>query len=184
MNEFRNNKITGVVGGIEFAPDYKSSRRKFIKSAGIGAGSLLLASQLDCGGQSVSGTVTLITGGVSELKLLFPSNPLLDKIVKLATDFNADWVAGKFDSARTFFENLDSTVQQVIGDLGVTASPRVKLLLASLGIAVRIIASLIGEQATPAAVRAASDAAPQAVSRIKELSNAADAERILSAVKH
>jgi hypothetical protein len=61
----------------------------------------------------------------------------LDKIVKLAESFNADWTAGKFDSARAVFESLDSAVQQVISDLNINASPQAKLLLASVGIGVR-----------------------------------------------
>lgn len=160
------------------------TRRTFLKGAGMGAGSLILASQLDCGGKSVSGTVSLISGAVSELRLLYPNLPILDKIVKLATDFNTDWVAGKFDTARTFFENLDTSVQQVITDLGVTASTRAKLLLASVGIAVRTIAALISEQgqSQPGAMKTASAAAPATMNRVRQLSNAADADWILKAV--
>jgi len=161
------------------------NRRTFIGTGAVGVASIAVTSQINCGGKSVSGTVTLITGAITELKLLFPSASALDKIIKLATDFNADWVAGKFDSARTFFENLDLTVQQVMNDLGVSASPRAKLLLASVGIAVRVIASLISEQgaAEPRAARAAGAQAPATVSRVKQLSNAADADTILKAVQ-
>ena len=161
------------------------NRRKFISGTAAGAGAVLVTSQLGCGGKSVSGTVTLITGAINELKILFPNVSALDKIIKLATDFNDDWVAGKFDSARTFFENLDTTAQQVITDLGLNASTRVKLLLASVGIAVRVIASLISEQGqqTPGAMITAQGTAPKTVSRVKSLSNAADADWILKAVQ-
>lgn len=161
------------------------NRRTFLQTGAVGGGSALLLSQLDCGGKSVSGTVTLITGGITELKLIYPNLSILDKIVSLANDFNKDWVAGEFDSARTFFENLDSTVQQVITDLGINASPRAKLLLASLGIAVRVIASLISEQGQQAGVVAMADAAaPKTANRVKQLANPAEADWILKAVMH
>jgi hypothetical protein len=159
------------------------NRRNFIQGAGIGVASVIVVESVGCGGKSISGTVTLITGAISELKLLYPNLPVLDKIVKLSESFNADWVAGKFDTARTFFESLDTTVLQVMNDLGVNASPRAKLLLSTVGIAVRVIASLIAEQgqaAGPQAIRAAGKTAD----RIKQLSNAAEADWILRAVKH
>ena len=166
------------------------NRRNFIQTtalvtSGTIAGMAFTAPS--CGGKSVSGTVTLITGAISELKLLFLGNKtLLDKIIKLATDFNTDWVAGKFDSARTFFENLDTTVQQVITDLGVNATPRAKLLLASVGIAVRVIASLISEQnlSLPSAVSTQAQVrAGKTADRVRQLSNAADADWILKATQ-
>lgn len=159
-------------------------RRNFIGNTVTGVAGFTIASQINCGGKSVSGTVTLITGAISELKLLFPAIPALDKIIKLATDFNADWIAGKFDSARTFFDNLDTTVQTVISDLGLNASARVKLLLASVGIGVRVIAALISEQGAsqPKAMTAANATAPSTVNRVKQLANAAEAETILKAV--
>lgn len=158
------------------------NRRKFIQTGAVGAGSLVVLSQLNCGGKSVGGTVTLITGAIAELKLIFPSLPALDKIVKLATDFNTAWVAGKFDSARTFFESLDTTVQQVMNDLEINGTTRVKLLVATLGIAVRTIAALIAEQGQAVGSRAVR-AAGATGDRVKQLANAADAARILGAVK-
>lgn len=176
------NMIEAVVSG---ANQDGYNRRDFIKGAATATVGIVIVESLNCGGKSVSGTVTLITGAISELKLLYPSLPILDKVVRLATDFNKDWTDGKFDSARTFFENLDSTVQQVITDLGINASPRAKLLLASVGIAVRVIASLINEQGQQAGVMAEANAtAPKTVSRIKQLSNAADSDWILRAVMH
>lgn len=159
-----------------------NTRRDFLRLGGLGVGSLMLTSQINCGGKSISGTIALISGAISELKLLYPNLAVLDKIVKLATDFNRDWVAGKFDSARTFFESLDTTVQQVITDLELNASARVKLLLASVAVGVRLIATLISEQATPSAMATAQVSAPKTVNRIKQLSNPADADWILRSV--
>lgn len=160
-------------------------RRDFIKGSAAGTASMVVVGAVGCGGKSVSGTVQLITGAIEELKILFPAVPLLDKVVALAKSFNAAWTAGKFDSARTFFENLDTTVQQVISDLGLNASTRVKLLLASVGIALRVIAAMIQEQgqANPAAVSAAQSTAPQTVNRVRQLANAGDADLILKAVQ-
>lgn len=162
------------------------NRSEFIKCSVIGSASLILASQLDCGGKSLSGTVQILISGAYELKVLFPSNVLLDKIIALAVDFNKDWVAGKFDSARSLFENLDSTIQQVITDLDVNATPRVKLLLASLGVALRVVAALIDEQGAsqPKAAAMARATASRTVDRVKQLSNSSDADSILKAVKH
>jgi hypothetical protein len=162
------------------------NRRSFIQTSTIGLASVAVVSQIGCGGKSVSGTIALITGAISELKILYPAVPALDKIVKLAESFNADWTAGKFDSARAFFESLDSTVQQVIADLNINASPQAKLLLASVAIGVRLIASLIAAQAQnqPRAMASAQASAPKTVSRIKQLSNAAEADWILRAVQH
>ena len=112
----------------------------------------------------------------------FVDGHLLDKIAKLAHDFNDAWVAGKFDSARKFFENLDETVSLVINDLGINAGARVKLLLASLGIAVRTIAALIQEQGQANSV-AARAADPATVNRIKQLADPAVADRLLKSVK-
>ncbi len=160
------------------------NRRNFIQGTAAGAGSVLVLNAIGCGGKSVSGTVAIITGAVSELQILFPNEPLLGKVVKLASDFNSDWVAGKFDSAKTFFENLDTAVTQVINDLGINASPRGKLLLATLGIAVRTIAAIINEQGAqePKAAAVAGASAPRTVSRIKSLANPNDADWILKAV--
>lgn len=162
-----------------------NSRRYFIKAGIAGGAGLALASQLDCGGKSVSGTVTIIAGAVEELQILFPSVPALAQALKLAKDFNADWTAGKFDSARKFFENLDTIVGQVISDLGVNASTRVKLLLATLGIAVRTIAALINEQAQTVSTLAgkARTANPRTADRVDELASAAVADRLLATVR-
>ena len=99
----------------------------------------------------------------------------------VANDFNSAWVKGQFDSARQFFESLDETVTLVINDLGIGASTRVKLLLASLGIAVRTIAALISEQGQTQP-KAASMAGAKTVNRVKQLANASDADWILKAV--
>ena len=161
-------------------------RRDFIKGSALGAGALVLASQVDCGGKSVSGAVAILSGAVSELKPLFPNVPKLDQIIKLATDFNADWVAGKFDTARDLFDNLDVVVEQVINDLGINSTTRVKLLLATLGIGLRTIAALIAEQgqAQPIAARRAGVRAGSTVSRVRELADPSVADTLLKAVKH
>lgn len=159
------------------------NRRTFIGTGAV-AGVGIATMGLKCGGPSVNGTVTIIMGAISELRVLFPTVPALDKVISLAKSFNEAWVAGKFDDARSFFENLDTTVGQVIADLGINASTRIKLLLASVGIAVRTIAALIKEQgdANLAVAGAVRQSAPRTVSRIEKLADAAAADQLLKAV--
>lgn len=161
------------------------NRRNFIQTSAVGIASAAVMNQMACGGTSVSGTVTILTGAVAELKILFPANALLGKIVSLATDFNKDWVAGNFDSARTLFDNLDTVVGQVISDLGVNATTRVKLLLAAVGIALRTIAALIAEQGQqqPLAAQKARTVAPRTTERIDRLADPVKAEQLLRTVK-
>jgi hypothetical protein len=161
------------------------NRRQAITTLGLG-GAGLAASQISCGGPSVSGTVRILSGAASELKILFPAQgSTLDKIVTLGTDFDKFWVAGKFDSAKTVFENLDTIINQVITDLGVNANTHVKLLLATLGIALRTVAAIIAEQGQnrPLAARRAGATAPATVNRVNQLADPSVADRLLKAVK-
>lgn len=158
------------------------NRRTFIGTTAV-AGAGLASMGLKCGGPSVRNTVTIIAGAIAELKPLFPNLDLLDKIITLANSFNNAWTAGKFNDARTFFLNLDTLVGQVIADLGVNATPRMKLILATLGIGVRTIAALIAEQANaqPAAAVAAKSRMPKAASRVEQLADPSAADALLKA---
>lgn len=155
------------------------NRRTFIGTSAV-AGVGIAGMGLKCGGPSVSGIVTIISGAVAELRILFPAQETtLGKIVALANSFNSAWVAGKFADAKTLFLNLDTSVSQVIADLGLNASTRTKLLLASLGLAVRTIAALISEQAVPEAMAAAG---ATTVDRVKTLADPNVADALLKAV--
>lgn len=152
------------------------NRRTFIGASAVASAVLVT----NCGGKSVSGTVTIITGAASELKLLFPGNAdVLDKISRVAHDFNEAWVAGKFSDARQFFDQLDEFSTLIVNDLSIGATARVKLLLSVLVISVRAIATLISEQATPKATAMAGAAT---VTRVRQLANPSDADWILRAV--
>jgi len=159
------------------------NRRTFIGASAAGLAGIAITES--CGGKSVSGAVTVILGGIAELKLIYPNLAILEKIAKLGASFNNEWVAGKFDSARTTFEALDKAVLQVISDLQINASPQAKLALASLGVGVRLIAALIFNQAQsqPGAMATAQAGAPKTVDRVKQLANAADADWILRATQ-
>jgi hypothetical protein len=159
------------------------NRRKFIGTTALAGAGLAMAPK--CGGKSISAELVIVDGAVAELEVLFPNATTLDKIRKLAKDFDADWTAGKFDSAKKFFENLDTLVSQTITDLEINASTRAKLWLATLGIAVRTIAALIAEQGTaqPAAAAAAVTTVPETVKRIRVLADARAADRILKSVQ-
>jgi len=138
-----------------------------------------------CSSPSVKGSVTIITGAVSELQILFPNNSALGKIGSLANDFSKDWSAGNFASARTAFDNLDTLINQVITDLGLNASTRIKLILAALGIGLRVLAAIIAEQGSQntSASRAARVSAPSTVNRINQLADPVVADRLLKSLK-
>lgn len=158
-------------------------RRKFIGTSVVAGAGLAVAAK--CGGKAVTAEVTIIKGAISELQLLYPTTTILGKIAKLADDFNADWTAGKFDSAKALFENLDTLIGQAINDLGVNASTRAKLLLATIGIALRAIAALISEQAQSAGVsaKAGAMAGPATVDRVRVLASDATATSLLNSVR-
>src|SRR5215472_2448281 len=154
-------------------------RRQFIQTTSTGAAALGVLSITGCSGKSVAATVMIITGAIQELKPLYPGAAArLDEIVKLATDFNNDWIAGNFDSAKAIFQNLDTLIGQVITDLSITASTKVKLLLATIGIALRTIAAIIAEQGATAGIKAGNIPGPLA-NRLKVLTNAQEADQIL-----
>lgn len=152
----------------------------------MGAASIVVIGAAGCPkGKSAAGAIAIIIGAITDLKGVFPALDSLSKIVTLAESFNGAWVDGKFDSARTFFDNLDGLVTQVLTDLSINASTNVKLALAALKIGLRAVAALIDTQGqqTPGAMTTAQSAAPQTVNRIKQLSNAADADWILKAAQ-
>lgn len=155
------------------------NRRTFIGTSTV-AGVAIATTGFQCG-KPKAVAITIITGAVAELRLLFPDLAVLSKISALAVSFKTAWDAGKFDDARTFFANLDTTIGQVISDLGINATTRVKLILATLGIGLRVVAALIQEQgaAQPGAVKAARARAAGAIDRVAVLSDATAADALL-----
>lgn len=155
------------------------NRRTFIGTSAV-AGVGVATTAFQCNSKPKAVVITIITGAIADLKIIFPDLPILNKISALAVSFKAAWDAGKLADARTFFTNLDTLVAQVIADLGINASTRVKLILASLGIGVRVIAALISEQATPEAMAAAG---PATVDRVTKLADPKVADALLKAVQ-
>lgn len=161
----------------------RMDRRQFVQGATTGAAALLITESSSCGGKSVETEAAIGQVALGALKALYPNKPIFDQASKLFADFNADWIAGKFDSARTVFDNLDTLITQIINDLEINASPRVKFILITLMGAFRAIAAIIAEQSTPTTAAAARRSAASTVDRVKQLSNPADAAWILKAVQ-
>lgn len=160
------------------------NRREMISTTALGAAGFAVGTAFTAPAcpKPKAVTITIIIGAIAELRLLFPNLEALDKIASLATSLKAAWDAGKLDDARSFFTNLDTLVGQVISDLGINATTRVKLILASLGLGLRVIAALFQEQgnAQPEAMAAAGT---QTVDRVKTLADPKVADALLKAVK-
>lgn len=160
-----------------------ADRRNFLKiSTGAGIGALVVASvgASKCGGKSVTAEIGIIQSTILALKPLLPAQAaLLDKISKLAGDFGAAYARGDFTSAKTFFASLADNITTLVGDVGA-GSPRIQFLVAVVGIAVRAIAALLNEQATPAIQSMAS---PAEADRVRAMGSAEAASKALQVAK-
>jgi hypothetical protein len=134
--------------------------------------------------KNLSTWVTIIVADFTEMKPLLPELGLsqatidrvsgfIDKAVKVARDFDAAYVAGKFADAVTLFTSLGDIVAQIASDLGAAENRIVKLALISIRIARIAIASLLSSQASEPQVAAAVRAArtTRTVSEIERLAN-------------
>lgn len=168
------------------------SKRNFMALAGTGVAGIALGGiaapisqpgmpEPACSsGKSVTAEIGIIQSTILALKPLLPAQAtLLDKISKLAGDFGAAYARGDFTSAKTFFASLADNITTLVGDVGV-GSPRIQFLVAVVGIAVRAIAALLNEQATPAIQSMAS---PAEADRVRAMGSADAASRALRAAK-
>lgn len=156
------------------------NRRSMLKLSGVaGVGALTLGAG-KCGGQSIETEVAIIQSTALALKSLLPAqSTLLDKVGKLASDFNVAYKRGDFVSAKATFESLDTDIQTLIADVG-GASPRVVFLVALVGVALHAVASLLASQSTS---KLAAMAGPMTVNRVQQLGSAAAAAKMLEAAK-
>lgn len=188
-----------------------SSRRRFLKTSGFGAGSLALTGVTGsiagfavvpapaCNPKNLSTYVSMIAGGFVEVKVLLPDLGLssflvnqisgyIDKGLTIARQFDEAYKAGKFTDASTLFTNLGSLLTQVITTLGIAIDNQgVKAALAAIAIARIAIAILLQKQAQSrpevlAAAKSKTGAEAVAVSEIERLA-ATDLSKVLETMK-
>ena len=163
------------------------NRRGFIQTGALaGVGTLALSSQA-CKPKDVGAEVAAITSFLHEISPLLPAQAqLITKIVKVASDFNEAYQAGKFENATSFFANLSDLIDQLTGDLDVNVPPQVKIAIAIVNAAVRAIAVLMHSQATPA-IRAMSATATteqkRGAAKIEKLSDPDAIDAVFRALK-
>lgn len=163
------------------------SRRSMLKTstvAGLGMVGGLALTGLACDKKNLSGWVTAIVSAFTEMKPLLGdlglSQVVINKIsgwigtaAKVAKDFDAAYVAGKFADAVTLFNNLGGLIAQIAGELGATDNRIIKLALVSISIARIAIATLLSNQAqaSPEAMSAVASAPTSNTAEIKRLAN-------------
>lgn len=173
---------TYVIPGMESLG--VNTRRDFLRLAGVGGAGLLVASQIGCGA-SIATEIGIIQSTILALKPLLPNQAaLLDKVSRLAGDFNTAYRAGNFSSAKDFFNSLADNIDTLIADVGV-ASPRVQFLVALVGVAIHAVAALLAEQgaASPKAGKMAGSMAPATVDRVQRMASPEVAAKLLQSVK-
>lgn len=161
------------------------NRRTFIGTGALAGAGALIAAETGCAPKSVEVEIGILQSSIIALKPLLPAQAtLLDKIGKLAGDFNTSYKAGNFTSAKDFFNSLADNIDVLISDVG-GATPRVQFLVALAGVAIRAVAALLNEQGTtqPAAGAMATSLSPDTVNRVQQLGGADAAARMLQSVK-
>lgn len=158
--------------------------------AGLGAVGGFAFTMPPCSGKDLSGWVVTIDAYYDEVKILLPGlglgqavidrvSDLIDKATKIAKQFDAAYVAGKFTDAVSLFSNLGGLVTQIATELNVTDNRIVKLALVGIQIARITIASLLKVQADnqpqvaakAGAMRSASTEADAAIGEIERLAS-------------
>lgn len=130
------------------------NRRDVMKGGAFAAVATLVLGEEACKAKDPSVYVQTVVGVLHELQPLLPaSSALIAKAIKIASDFDAAYVAGKFADATALFANLSGVLSQIAADAGVN-NPTVKVALAVAGIALRAIAVLLASQAGQPAVNA------------------------------
>jgi len=158
------------------------NRRTFISTGASAAAGAAVLGQIGCG-KSIANEIAIIISTVGELKPLLPNQAaILDTIAKAATDFNAAYSKGDFDSARNFFDSLADNISTLMADIGVD-NPHISFLVALISIAVHAVAALLNSQATPKLAARARGAAPRTADRVTSMSSPATAGKVLNSLK-
>jgi hypothetical protein len=135
------------------------NRRTFAKRTALTLPVLLLTSTaFKCGSEQVSIYIRTVVTFLNQISTLLPDRAaMITKIVKIASDFDAAYKRGDFDSADTFFNSLEQNLSALTASIGVNTSNTVKTWIAIIGATVTSIAVLFKEQveALPAITKAA-----------------------------
>jgi len=134
------------------------SKRHFMRLAGTGATGIVLGGMMPpislpstpepaCSAKSVGAEVRVAETFLKVVAIELPSQkPIIDKIIKVADDFNADYQRGDFKNAASIFATLEGDVTQLISDLGVNVSQRIKVALVLVDAAITAIGELLNSQ--------------------------------------
>jgi len=126
-----------------------------------------------------------VIGGLKELRPLFPNlDDKIGKAISVADTFAKAYREDRFVDAATIFENLTTTISEVITALGVM-NETVKLVVATGGIALRSIAVLLRQQASAnrvvASIVAANNSSAKAM--IERMADPSVIDQVVAAVK-
>jgi len=154
-----------------------------LKVAGLAGVGLLTVGTAACG-KNISLYTATVIGSLEELIPLLPNlSDRLKQAVMIAKTFDESYRAGKFADAATIFENLTTSVQQIISGIGVM-NEQVKLAVAVGGVALRGIAVLLRQQAAQPAVAAmVAKSNSSAKSMIERMADPAIIDEVVAAVK-
>lgn len=141
------------------------NRRQFTKRAALTLTvAAVSSSAFKCSSEQVSIYVHTITAFLNQIAGLLPAHAAaITKIVKLASDFDAAYRRGDFNSADSFFNSLEQNLTALTSDIGINTSNSVKTWLAIVGAAMTSLAVLFKKQvesqpAIEAAARASKSA--------------------------
>lgn len=162
------------------------NRRSFIGTGAMvtgGAALGMVTMAPSCNPPKVSTYVRAFTGALGEIKLILPAQgAIIDRMIKVAEDFDKANLAGKFEDAKTFLLNLVSLFDQFTADLGVNVPLPVKTALLIAGVAIRAIAVLIdGELSRQPSMAARAEAGE--VNKLKQLADEGAINAALKAIK-
>lgn len=132
--------------------DHDPSKRSFLAVAGLGATGFALGTAFTapaCSAKSVSAEIIVVETFLKVVAVEIPNqSAIITKILKVADDFNADYQRGDFANAAAIFATLETDTTQLIADLGVNVSQRVKIALVLIDAAITAIGELLKSQKT------------------------------------
>jgi hypothetical protein len=161
------------------------NRRQFTKRAALTvAVAGLTSSAFKCGSEQVSIYIRTITTFLNQISSLIPAqSAAIARIVKIASDFDAAYHRGDFDSADNFFNSLEQNLTALTNDIGVNTSNTVKTWLAIIGAAMTSLAVLFKEQVDTQPAIAARVRGAKSAGAVERLSSQTAVDRLFQAAK-
>lgn len=130
------------------------NRRQAITSIGLGSAGFAATAAFTapaCSAKSVGAEISVVETFLKVVATELPNqSAIITKILKIADDFNVDYQRGDFANAASIFASLETDITQLITDIGVNVSSRVKIALVLIDAAVTAIGELLKSQKTPA----------------------------------